>query len=75
MKYPRRTSLGRNNENVSGEYVYNSKNAHDVYFVSDSENIRYSQLFKGGVHNCYDFTAFGSASEWVYEATWTGLNT
>ena len=76
LKYPRRASQQRNNMNVRGDYVYNSKNSHDVYFISDSENIRYSQLFiKGGTHNCYDFTAFGSASEWVYEATWTGLNT
>ncbi|OGI63304.1 hypothetical protein A2818_01610 [Candidatus Nomurabacteria bacterium RIFCSPHIGHO2_01_FULL_40_12] len=76
LNYPRRATMGRNNTNVSGDYVYNSKNAHNVYCVSDSENIRYCQLFmKGGVHNCYDFTAFGSSSEWVYEATWTGLNT
>lgn len=76
LKYPRRATMGRNNTNVSGDYIYNSKNTRNSYFVADSENVRYSQLFlKGGVHNCYDFTAFGSASEWVYEATWTGLNT
>ena len=73
---PRKAFYGHNNANSSGEYVYNSKNARDVYFVSDSENVRYSQLFmKGGTKNAYDFTAFGSSSEWVYEATWTGLNT
>jgi hypothetical protein len=76
LKFPRRALHGRNNSNVSGEYIYNSKNAHDVYFVADSENICYAQLFlKGGTKNSYDFTAFGSGSEWVYEATWTGLNT
>ncbi len=76
LDYPRRATLGRNNLNVSGEYIYNSKNVHDAYFVSDSENIRYSQLFlKGKTHNCYDFTAFGSSSEWIYEVTWMGLNT
>jgi hypothetical protein len=75
LQYPRRATHGRNNTNVSGEYIYNSKNAHDVYFVSESENIRYCQLFlKGGVHNSYDFTAFGSSSEWIYEATWSGYN-
>jgi hypothetical protein len=75
LHYPRRFMQGRNNSNVSGDYIYNSKNAHDVYDISDCENIRYCQLFmKGGVHNCYDFTAFGSASEWIYEATWSGYN-
>ena len=73
LRYPRRATLGRNNANVSGDYIYNSKNARDVYFVSDSENIRYSQLFiKGGTSNCYDFTAFGSNSELMYETTWSG---
>ncbi|MBI2888863.1 MAG: hypothetical protein HYY10_02985 [Candidatus Liptonbacteria bacterium] len=76
LQFPRRAIHGRNNSNVSGEYVYNSKNAHEVYFVSDSENVKYAQLFlKGGTKNSYDFTAFGSSSEWVYDATWTGLNT
>jgi hypothetical protein len=76
LKFSRRALHGRNNSNVSGEYIYNSKNARDVYFVADSENIRYCQLFlKGGTRNSYDFTAFGSSSEWVYDATWTGLNT
>ncbi len=76
LKYPRRAFQGRNNSKVSGDYVYNSKNAHEVYFISDSENVKFCQLFfKGGVRNCYDFTSFGSTSEWVYEANWTGLNT
>ena len=76
LKYPRRAVRGINNVNFSGEYIYNSRNAHSVYYVSDAENIKYAQLFiKGGTHNCYDFTAFGTSSEWVYEATWTGYNT
>ena len=76
LKFPRRALRGVNNVNTSGEYVYNSKNTRDVYYVSDSENVRYAQLFiKGGAHNCHDFTAFGTSSEWVYEATWTGYNT
>ena len=75
LQYPRRATMGRNNTNVSGDYIYNSKNVHDAYSVFDSENIRYAQLFlKGGVHNAYDFTAFGSSSEWVYESTWSGYN-
>ncbi len=76
LKYPRRVIRGVNNVNFFGEYVYNSKNAHNVYYVSDAENIKYCQLFiTGGTNNCYDFTAFGTTSEWVYEATWTGYNT
>jgi len=76
LKYPRRAFQGRNNTNISGDYIYNSRNIHDSYFVNDSENVRYAQLFiTGGTHNAYDFTAFGADSELVYEATWTGYNT
>ena len=75
LKYPRRAFQGRNNTNISGEYIFNSRNVHDSYFVMDSENLRYSQLFiKGVVHNCYDFTGFGSTSEWIYDSNWTGYN-
>ncbi len=73
LKYPRRILRGINNVNVRGEYIYNCRNAHDVYYVSDSENIKHSQLFvKGGVKNSYDFTYFGSSSELMYESTWCG---
>jgi len=75
LNYPRRAYMGRNNTNVSGDYIYNSKNTHQCYLVFDSENVKYAQFFlKGGVHNCYDFTAFGSSSEWMYEVTWSGYN-
>ena len=76
LKYPRRAFHGRNNVNTSGDYLYNSKNVHDAYFVSDTEDSRYVQLFiKGNVKNCYDITAFGSNSELTYECTWTGHST
>ncbi|HEV7702037.1 MAG TPA: hypothetical protein VGO63_01160 [Candidatus Paceibacterota bacterium] len=75
LKYPRRAAQTRNNNNVSGDYVYNCRNANDVYYVSDSENIKHSQLFiQGGVKNSYDYTYFGQNSELMYEVTWTGNN-
>lgn len=75
LEHPRRSFHGKNNVNVSGDYIYNSKNANSVYFVADSENIKYAQHFiKGGVQNSYDFTYFGSTSEWVYDSTWVGHN-
>jgi len=75
LKYPRRATQARNNNNVSGDYVYNCRNAHDVYYVSDSENIKHSKLFiQGGVKNSYDYTYFGQNSELMYEVTWTGNN-
>ncbi len=73
LQFPRRAIHGKNNLNVSGEYLYNDKNVQDSYYVTDSEDVKYSQLFiEGGVKNSYDFTAFGWNSEWIYESTWTG---
>lgn len=73
LQFPRRNFHGRNNVGTSGDYIYNSKNVRDAYFVSDTEDSRYVQLFiKGNVKNCYDITAFGSGSELMYECTWMG---
>jgi hypothetical protein len=75
LKYPRRSLKGKNNVNVSGEYVYNSRNARNVYHVSDSENIKYCEFFsKDGAKNSYDFTYFGTGIELIYESTWCGHN-
>jgi len=75
LKYPRRAFHGVNNTNVLGDYVYNCRNAQNVYFVADSENLKYShQFISGGVNNSYDFTYFGAKSEWIYDSVWTGYN-
>jgi hypothetical protein len=76
LKYPRRAIQGKNNVNISGDYVYNCRNAHEVYYVNNSEDIKYTQLFiNGSTKTSYDFSGFGSTSELVYEATWTGYDT
>ncbi len=74
LKYPRRNFHGRQNVNTSGDYIYNSKNVHDSFLVSDGENVRYSEGIKSGpARNCYDQASFGLKSEWVYDSTWIGL--
>jgi len=73
LKYPRRSMQARNNNNVSGDYIYNSRNVHDAYYVAESENVKHSQLFiQGGVKNSYDYSYFGQNSEFMYESTWVG---
>ena len=73
LKYPRRPLRIVNGVNVSGEYIYNSRNVRNVYHMADSENVRYSELFiAGGVKNSYDYTYFGQNSELMYESSWVG---
>ena len=76
LKYPRRAMQGKNNVNVSGDYINNCRNAQHVYFVNNSEDVKYTQLYiNGSTKTSYDFSGFGSTSELVYEATWTGYDT
>ncbi len=73
-KQPHRAFHGRSNENVSGDYIYNSKNVHDSYMVQNSEDIRYTQLTKmGSTVSAYDYSGFGMNAELIYECTWVGL--
>ena len=75
LKYPRREFHGRKNQNVSGEYIVNSKNVHDCYMVANAEDVRYCYLLKNGpAAKSYDWSVFGDNGEWIYDSCWTGLN-
>lgn len=60
-------------QNVSGSYVFHSKNCHDCYDVTDSEDSRFLMLIKNGkVKDCYDYTDWGENSERIYEGVTVG---
>lgn len=69
LKYPQKFIHGYQNENVSGDYIFYSKNVHNSYIVEESEDSRYLQLVAvgGGAKRCYDYTSGGANSEYVYE--------
>src|SRR3989344_2254866 len=61
------------NKKVSGEYVYQSKNAHDVYIgvgVEDSRSVQFLTLPK--TKDAYDYTGWGNNSEKLYECCVVG---
>lgn len=73
---PHRFMHGRNNVDVSGDHIYNSKNVHDSYGIQSSEDCRYvSGLDAIDVRNAdsYDWSQFGIGSERIYECSWVGL--
>ncbi|MCX6723264.1 MAG: hypothetical protein NT094_04365, partial [Candidatus Staskawiczbacteria bacterium] len=75
LTQPRKQFHGRRNLDVSGDYIFNSKNVHNSYQVGNAENIKYSQFLKTGpAKDAYDYTIFGLTSELIYESVWVGLN-
>jgi len=74
LKQPRKQFHGRKNVNVTGDYIFNSKNVHDSYMGGNLEDVKYSQLLKSGPSkDAYDYTMFGLGAELIYEAVWVGL--
>ena len=66
---------GRQNVDVSGDYIAHSRRVWNSFFVDEFENCRF--CFSMGLkptRDCYDF-CWGGASELVYEAIAVGLNT
>ena len=66
---------GKHNFNVSGEYINNSKNVRDSYYVTGGEDCRYVQyLITPSSKDCMDFTQWGANSELIYEVSSCGEN-
>ena len=69
LEYPNKFITGRKNNNVTGEYIYNSKNAINCYMVNNSEDLKYCQFlsFKPGSQDCYDYSMTGLNARLIYE--------
>jgi len=65
-KWPKMRHIILNSENCAGESIYNSRNAHDCYNVSDLQDCRYV-LNSVDVKDSYDFYAYGMQTELCYE--------
>ncbi|MGC9603142.1 MAG: hypothetical protein ABSF47_01575 [Minisyncoccia bacterium] len=73
LKFPVRYVRGQKNERCTGEYISNSKNVRESYYVNDGENLKYCQgLYSKGARDSYDHFRYGLNSELVYEATASG---
>ena len=57
---------------VSGDYLFDSKNAHDAYEASGMENVRYSDNLAQNIKDCYDYTSWGENVELLYESIQCG---
>lgn len=61
------------NLNVTGEYVYESKNSQDLYMCTSVEDSRYVQFVTvPSARDCYDYSGWGANVDLIYEAHSTG---
>ncbi len=68
-----RVYFGIKNEDVTGNYLYESKNAHHCYDVRGAEDCTYvDHITLARVKDCMDYYLWGAGSELVYEAVICG---
>jgi CxxC-x17-CxxC domain-containing protein len=69
VQNPKRSYHGNSlNINVTGEYVYESKNTKESFLVSGAEDCKYVQyLSLKGAKDCFDYTGWGADSSLLYE--------
>ncbi len=73
LEFVYKFSQQEKNENVIGEYIFNSKDVFFSYLILNSENVKYSQFLRPGSNkDVYDITYFNS-NEFCYENTNCGL--
>ncbi len=71
---PRRAYEGNSlNVNVTGDYVYESKNAHDCYMATSVEDGKFVQFISlPKVKDAYDYSGWGNNVERIYECDIVG---
>lgn len=71
--FPQKFMHGSRDTNVSGDYIYNSKNTHDTFITTDMEDSRFcSFITPSKTTHCYDFTHYGHVADSVYESLQVG---
>lgn len=73
-EYPRRSYSGNSlNVNVSGDYIYESRNARDAYMATGAENSRFVQFLSiTPTRDSYDYSGWGNGAEQIYESAVVG---
>jgi hypothetical protein len=65
---------GRHNTDVSGDYVYGSKNAKHCFRARELEDAKFCQnILEGSAKDCYDYSNWGANANLVYECLVVGI--
>ncbi len=74
LRFPRRESSNLKNQEVKGDYIFESKNCHDCYEISFCEDSKF--LFSNKLtKTCYDLIGHGRKSELLLEGVAVGTST
>lgn len=73
LGFPKKYIHGRGNVDVSGDYIYNSKNCHDCYLVTNNEDCKFAFYSKDS-KSMYDVFISFLGNEYVYESHATPRN-
>jgi len=69
MGFPNKFRVAVQNENVSGDYIAYSKNAHYMYQARGVENGKFCQwITEAPAKDVYDFTEWGNGAELIYDS-------
>lgn len=75
LTVPRRAYYGTHNENSSGDYIYDCKNARHCYQATGLEDGAYCQVLTlAPTRDAYDLTEWGMNSERIVDAITVGEN-
>ncbi|MBT3835551.1 hypothetical protein HOF56_04890 [Candidatus Peribacteria bacterium] len=69
----RKAFIGEQNDNVTGNYIYESKDCFDCFGIRGCRDCRYCQLVRDS-KDCMDVFVFGDKTERVYESECCGEN-
>ncbi|HEY4503338.1 MAG TPA: hypothetical protein VJC14_02810 [Candidatus Paceibacterota bacterium] len=74
LKYPQKFMYGRQNVAVSGDYIFESKNAKHCYRIRGVEDSKFVQnILIGPVRDTYDVSNYGENIELSYECLVAGI--
>jgi hypothetical protein len=61
--------------NVTGDYIYTSKNCKESYVLNGAEDCKYCQTVTvTPIKDCYDYSGWGANASMIYESTVVGEN-
>jgi len=73
LNFPQKYIHGYHNAGVSGDYIFESKNAKNCFRVRGAEDSKFLQnIINGPVKDCYDYANYGENAELVYECLIAG---
>jgi len=76
LTFPVKYYHGRQNVNVTGDYLYYSKNARDSFYAVYLEDSRFCSFMTGATtKDCYDISEWGLGLELSYESVTVGDQT